>query len=339
MRLRTTSFLIALIAVVGFALPSVSFAASLTADQTNAVIGLLQAFGVDQATISQVRIALGDAVPVTGGGTPSVPSAPTVATTPRVLPVGNVYPASAIGYDLSFATTAYPVDRFGFAVVGVNGGKAFVPNPRLASQYSWAHFASAVAPTIYMNLNGPYGSSVAGNTAAPKDCTNAVVVSPTSFAQTVASRGTGAYPEPSTCAAYNYGYNAAKDAYLYAKSAGIRDTFWWLDIEEANSWSANPAVNDATIQGALDYLNSVGIKVGIYSVPYMWQDIAGVGFTPTETVNGSIFPVPTWFPIGIETQVGAINACVTKRSFIPGSPIWMLQYVLDHVAIDQNVAC
>ncbi len=223
---------------------------------------------------------------------------------------------------------------------GTQGGKAFVRNARFASEYSWARMASAAPPTLYVNLNAPYGSTVAGHTAAPKDCTNApsATVS-TGFTQTTASTGTSAYPEPSTCEAYNYGWNAAADAYAYAKSNSVYDTFWWLDIEEANSWSANPAVNDATIQGALDYLNGRGLKAGIYSVPYMWKEIAGDSFIPTERVNGAAFPVPTWFPIGINTQVGATNACATKTSFIKGSPIWILQYELDHTAIDQNIAC
>ena len=331
---------IAVAACITCGLPAVSSASSLTSAQASAIVGLLRAFSVDATTVAHVEALLGiDPAAGTASVATSLPvTAPVIA--PHTPPAGSTYPSSAIGYDLSFNTKAYPTIPFGFGVVGVEGGKAFVRNARFASEYSWARMASAAPPTLYVNLNAPYGSTVAGHTAAPKDCTNApsATVS-TGFTQTTASTGTNAYPEPSTCEAYNYGWNAAADAYAYAKSNSVYDTFWWLDIEEANSWSANPAVNDATIQGALDYLNGRGLKAGIYSVPYMWKEIAGDSFIPTERVNGAAFPVPTWFPIGINTQVGATNACATKTSFIKGSPIWILQYELDHTAIDQNIAC
>ncbi len=314
-------------------------AAALSGVQVSAVVALLQAFGVDAGTLARVEAALGSAPAAVAAAVSSDPPAAS-STPPHVPVVGSAYPASAVGYDLSFNTKNYPVMPFGFAVVGVTGGKAFAHNARLVSEYSWARLASSVIPTLYLNLNAPYGSTVAGHIATPKDCTNAAPAVPTAdFKQTTASMGTSAYPEPSACEAYNYGWNAAEDAYAYAQSSKVYDTFWWLDVEEANSWSANPAVNDATIQGALDYLNAQGVKAGIYSMGFMWKEIAGDTFVPTESVRGTAFPVPTWFPIGVNTQVGALNACNTKTSFISGSPIWILQYELDHTAVDQNVAC
>ncbi len=336
---RVRTYLISALIPVLLLAPSAVSAASLTSAQSGAIVGLLRAFGVDAAILTRVENLLGAAAVTAIPDATDPVTAPVPTKSTRVPVIGSAYPSSAIGYDLSFGTTAYPVDRFGFAVVGVNRGKAFVHNSRLTSEYDWAHFASAVAPTIYMNINGPYGSTVAGHLSTPKNCSHATSTPASDFTPTVASRGTEQYPEPSVCEAYNYGYNAAQDAYAYAQSSKVLDTFWWLDVEEANSWSANPAVNDAVIQGALDYLNKQGLKAGIYSVPYMWREIAGAGFTPTERVNGTAFPVPTWFPIGIATQVTATNACNTETSFIPGSPIWVLQYELDHTAIDQNIAC
>jgi hypothetical protein len=178
-----------------------------------------------------------------------------------------------------------------------------------------------------MNVNAPYGSTVLANIGTPKTCP-------------VRAAGSSATStEPTACEGYNYGYNAAKDAYAYATGAGVASSLWWLDIEEANSWSTDVAVNDATIQGAIDYLNTQGIRVGIYSMPYMWRDIAGEGFTPSQAINGNAVSIPTWLPVGIKTLVGAINSCVTKTSFIPGSPIWLIQYVANSTAIDQNIAC
>jgi hypothetical protein len=172
-----------------------------------------------------------------------------------------------------------------------------------------------------MNLNAPYGSKVAGNIGTPKTC-------PTNTSS-----------EPTVCEGYNFGFNAAQDAHAYAKSNGATSPIWWLDNEEANSWSPDVSVNDATIQGAIDYFNAQGIRVGVYSVGRMWRDIAGTGFVPTQTINGQAVSVPTWLPIGISDLVSAANACVTKTSFMPGSAIWLLQYEASSTAIDQLYAC
>lgn len=245
---------------------------------------------------------------------------------PAAVSAAGVYAPSALGFDISFNSRSYPYERFNFGIVGVSGGKAFKHNDRLASEYAWARAGTFTAPTVYMNLNAPYGSTVAGHVSSPKACPGT--------ATTTAVAG-----EPNECEGYNYGYNAAQDAVSYAKSMGVSSPIWWLDIEEANSWSATTTVNGATIQGAIDYLNAQGIQAGVYSMAYMWRDIAGKDFAPTQTINGKKVVIPTWLPIGIATQTKATNACVTRQSFIPGSPIWLIQYVANSTAVDQNLSC
>ena len=240
--------------------------------------------------------------------------------------IDSPYFSSTLGYDLSFNTLAYPAESFGFAVVGVTGGKAFVHNARIFSEYQWTKFAAKTAATLYMNLNAPYGSTVVANIITPKTCP------PRALGESATST------EPTACEGYNYGYNAAKDSYAYATGAGVASSLWWLDIEEANSWSATSTVNDATIQGAIDYLNSQNIRVGIYSVPNMWETIAGT-YVPTQLLGGITTPTPTWFPIGVTNLVGAINTCITISSFILGSPVWVVQYEANSTAVDQNIAC
>jgi hypothetical protein len=300
-----------------FLLPSVSLASTLMPSQIQAIVGLLQAFNVEQAVVNHVEQIL-KGVPTPAASPP--PSAPHVST------IGSLYIQSTLGYDLSYNTLAYPAESFGFAVVGVTGGKAFVHNTRISSEYQWTKFGSATAATLYMNLNAPYGSRVAANITTPKTCPPRVV-------------GSGATStEPTVCEGYNYGYNAAKDASAYATGAGVTSTLWWLDIEEANSWSNDLSVNDATIQGAIDYLNSQNIRVGVYSVPFMWKNIVGT-YVPTQTLGGSATSIPTWFPIGVTNLVGAINTCSTISSFILGSPVWIVQYEVNSTAVDQNIAC
>lgn len=237
--------------------------------------------------------------------------------------IGSPYPASNLGYDVSYATHAYPAVDFSFAIVGVSGGKAFTKNPRLISEYNWARFGSATAPTLYMNLNAPYGSTVAGHIGSPQSCL---------------PRASATTTEPTACEGYNYGYTAAVYAWSHAKSKGIESPLWWLDIELENSWSKDTAVNAATIQGAIDALNARSVRVGVYSMPFMWKKIAG-SFVPMQRLQGASVTTPLWLPVGIRTLVGAINTCVLGMSFISGSPIWLVQYVADGKAIDQNLAC
>ena len=336
-----------MLAMAFFAVPpSVSFAAALTPQQSSSLIAVVQSSpGTPASTFiplitafSNITIPQATSLIAVVQAAPGVPAAafvdlltsftvdtvavPPTPPAPHIPPIGSVYPPSNVGFDLSYNSRSYPSDGFSFGIVGVSGGKAFVHNDRLASEYAWTHFGT-VPPTVYMNLNAPYGSTVAGNIAAPKSCSARAATS----------------TEPTACEGYNYGYNAAKDAYNYAKSTNVSSKLWWLDIEEANSWSPDTAVNDATIQGAIDYLNTQGARAGIYSVAGMWRDIAGSGFAPTQTIGGQDVSIPTWMPIGISNLVTAINICTIGTSFVPGSPIWIVQYVADGAAVDQNVAC
>ncbi len=309
--------------------PSFASAAALSSAQVSAIVTLLEAFGANGETVANVRSALGGLV-ISSVGANSSSSLPADPPLFNPVPTDSLYLGGGIGYDISFNTKAYPVTPFGFAVIGVTRGRAFVENPRLASEFSWSHFSSTVRPTVYMNINAPYGSTVAGNIGSPRSCPGVTAAS----GAVAAANG-----EPSACEGYNYGYNAAKHAYAYAAQSNAASPLWWLDVEEANSWSEDIAVNDAAIQGAIDYLNAQGVHVGIYSVRYMWQNIAGADFAPTQTINGRKTPTPTWFPIGIASQVEAINACRTKASFIAGSPVWIIQYEASSTAVDQNIAC
>jgi hypothetical protein len=317
-------FILALTSVtfIALAIPSLASAASLSNAQASAIVGLLQAFGADQSIVLQVEQALGIA-PVTTTN-PTTTSTSTSTPPVHVAVVGNFYKSSNLGFDYSYNAPLFPPSNFGFGLVGVSGGKSFTKNPRINQEFTWAKFGAGAAPTLYMNLNAPYGSSVTGNVSSPETCTMTTV---------------GTTTDPTACAGYNYGYNAAAYAFSYAQTSGVSSTLWWLDIEEANSWSPDPSVNDAVIQGAIDYLNKQGIRVGIYSIPYMWNDIAGSTFVPTQKINGQSVSIPNWLPIGITNQIGATNACVTETGFITGSPLWLVQYETSSTAVDQNYSC
>ena len=117
------------------------------------------------------------------------------------------------------------------------------------------------------------------------------------------------------CQAYNYGWNAAEDAYNYALKQGAASSRWWLDIETANSWSAKTALNEQVIRGALAYFEKNGITAGIYSTQRMWTTIAG-SFRPLL--------VESW--VAQATQESASGYCKPSGPFGTG-PVALVQYV------------
>ena len=103
------------------------------------------------------------------------------------------------------------------------------------------------------------------------------------------------------CIAYNYGYNGARRAVLYANSQGVHAVNWWVDIENktlspttfsnfgANEfWSGSPRLNALTVQGAVDALRAAGVEVGIYSSSLQYSKIVG------RYVPRASGPLPLW---------------------------------------------
>jgi hypothetical protein len=214
----------------------------------------------------------------------------------------GTYPSAATGNDISFpqcGTSSYPSNTFG--IVGVGGGRAFTHNPCLAQEFTWAQGLSTRA-SLYMNLNAP--------------------------ADSTASNGmTGAYGHCSQknkrCQAKNYGYNAAQDAFNYATSQNVSSSLWWLDIETANFWASETSLNQATIKGAVRFLSSQGISVGVYSTQSMWSSITG-GYT-----NG----LPAW--VAIDTT-NPSDYCSSTYAFTGGA-VYLVQYSYND--FDTDYAC
>ncbi len=207
--------------------------------------------------------------------------------------LANVGPYTGLGYDISYpqcsgpiTTTSFPGNSF--AVIGVNHGRPYTTNECFADEF-------AKAPTmrsVYMNLAAPIGkSATADRTSVPKIC----------------QLGDRA------CKGYNYGFNAAKDAYA---TSGSQGGIWWLDIETTNSW-IGADVNRQTIQGAIDFFTtelystyaprSTTMQVGVYSSPSMWNSITG------SWKNG----LPVWY-------AGASGTTCSVPSFT-GGPVWLVQ--------------
>jgi len=265
------------------------------------------------------------------GSGPSTVFLPLVQSgAPAIPPV--VYAKGTVGYDISFpecgigipaiSTTGAP---YRFAIVGINDGRAFTPNPCLGAEYQLAT-SQGLQISFYQNLNAPIGSTAYKGQNGPKG---------------FCAPGDGA------CLSYNYGYNAAMDAFGYATTTtGRAGMVWWLDIETANSWEPNPAWNAQTIQGAIDFYQQANQLVGIYSIPSMWDQstplaergtmLAGNAPLLLPQIAGSGFRpgVPEW-TTGARSLSSAPQLCPTSP--FTSEPIWLAQE--PRASYDEDYAC
>ena len=248
---------------------------------------------------------------------------PSAEAAPRFAPVGSV------GHDVSYPQCGKALPTGGaFAVVGVNGGRNFVSNPCLASQYAWARTLQYPA-MVYVNSGNP-GPVSPNWPAAGTSEGGAVCLDGTAF--------------DDGCA-YIYGRRAAAAAMQIASAGGVdKDTTWWLDVETANSWDGDGAANAADLQGMYDYLRQNGVgQVGIYSTGLQWGQITGGYSTATADAYrqrwaphfSAQYPMhsgPNWVA-GVTASAAARNC---SQSFT-GGPTMLAQYIANNV--DHNIVC
>jgi hypothetical protein len=178
------------------------------------------------------------------------------------------------GYDISWPQCAgtYPSPQ-AFGIVGVNKGIVFTGNPCLQSEISWAGGAAA---QLYANTGNPgpaLSSHWPDGQTYPAECNP--------------SRSTLLFDRDTAACAYDYGYNAAADAYANAvlafgqlalAPATPAASTWWFDVETSNSWRSDVGLNVAALQGGIFYMSSVGVpnsRLGFYSTQYQWNQITG----------------------------------------------------------------
>jgi hypothetical protein len=212
-------------------------------------------------------------------------------------------PSPTSGYDISYPQCGSTLPSGGaFGIVGVNGGKAWSPNSCLSAEYSWARNRPS-PPAFYMNTANPGTLSTHWGMPGPRLC--AYPTDPASV-------------NDSGCA-YNYGWNAAADAFSRASQstspAAAAAAPWWADVEIANSWDGTTAANFADITGGLEFLRSKGIQAGVYSTRYQWGQIAGSSALPTT---------PNWVA-GASSLQQATAFCSSSYSFT-GGPVRLVQF-------------
>jgi hypothetical protein len=208
---------------------------------------------------------------------------------------GSAFPSGSYGYDISnFQAGNYPPNPHTVGIVQV-AGQSFGLNAYLSSEAQWA----GAGLNLYVYLT--YGTA-AGSGGEPA-CTS------------------GAYPYNGSPAACDYGFNAAVDAFVKAKTANVNTSVaWWLDVEKDPSWSTNLSANAALVQGAIDGLHAEGLNsVGIYASPGNWNGIVGSGYAPA---------VPYW---AASWGVSPADTCANVRAQfpsanLPSGPVQIVQY-------------
>jgi hypothetical protein len=126
-----------------------------------------------------------------------------------------------------------------------------------------------------------------------------------------------------------YGRRLVEDAIAREHAAGVSGTtVWWLDVETVNTWNGTTQENATVLDSMAARLQELGVRVGIYSTPTMWLEIAGT-WEPG---------LPVWYATGPGTQASAALAC--DRSFA-GSPTAIAQWVQPAAGglLDHNVIC
>lgn len=247
---------------------------------------------------------------------------------PAAVAASAAQPGS-VGHDVSHPQCTRSLPAGGaFGIVGVNGGRAFSPNPCLAEQYRWADDRPHSAG-VYLNTGNPGPQSQYWSKAGDRD---------------PALCGNGSASDPGC--AYNYGWKAAEHAMGAAVKAGVsKNRTWWLDVETANSWDGTGVANTADLQGAYDYLRSRGVReVGIYSTDFQWRTITG-GYHASSAASyrlawaGAFVPkyrmelAPLW-----QAGVQGIDVAQARCGIsFTGAPVRLAQFIAD--GLDHNLVC
>lgn len=212
----------------------------------------------------------------------------------------SVYPTGSLGVDIGYPNCSAKISSVAFGIVGVNNGLVYGHNSCAATE--GRHFSDL---SLYANTGLNASSSSQYYVQAQVGCNGDV-----------------------NCAAYNYGYNAGKDAVGYAASQGLTSSKWWLDVETMNTWNQDVVQNQQSLQGEYQaLLDSGATTVGVYSTTAQWQSLTG----------GWQNNWPSWGATTWTTAKQAQSYC-TGHQFT-GGPSLLMQYRSKQSKVDQDVAC
>ena len=231
----------------------------------------------EEAAGEQPRVPPGDGGPVLGGDI-SWPNCPTGLGIPQRRTLGLPMPLPSAEY----------------VVVGLTNGPGFYPNPCLADQVAWVRERGLLL-SAYAVLSYP-------------------------DAETLERFGDDGPFDGSTAlgSLRNIGYQQALYNIRSMRAAGLETPLVWLDVEPVAlfDWSADPVANAAVVEGSRRGYEDAGYRVGVYSTPYLWEQIVG------DLELG----VPEWRAAGPTSRAEALERCGEEWS-IQGGEAVMGQWV------------
>ena len=230
--------------------------------------------------------------------------------------------ATPVGNDVSYPQCGKTLPSGqAFAIVGVNGGKANNVNPCFTTEWAWAQTSTARTAQppaqLYVNTGNP------GDVLAQYQVTDWPT---SSVAADPYGTCTGVWTDDLACS-WEYGYErATADVNVVGSYSGT----WWLDIETANSWTADTAKNQATLEGMVYALTQGGNAVGIYSGSGAWSGLFG-----TVEASSPLYSLDEWRP-GARTLAKAEQNCALAP-LTGGGHVTIAQYVSAN--LDYDYAC
>lgn len=190
-----------------------------------------------------------------------------------------------------------------YAVIGLTNGPAFYPNPCLGQQVAYAR-AQHLWTSAY-----------------------AVVTYPTST-QLREYGDRGPFPATSLGRLRNTGYAQAGINVGWMQGAGLPSPYLWLDVEPVRPpapWSSDVQANRAVLDGAMRAYRDAGLRLGVYSTPYLWRSIVG----------DVRYGLPEWRAAGATSRERARAQCSAES--IQGGDAVMGQWT--NTEVDFNVLC
>ncbi len=238
---------------------------------------------------------------------------------------GGSASSTPVGNDISWPQcgSSYPSGQ-AFAIVGVNGGKANNFNPCFTSEWSWAQ-ASKGGTTqsvaqLYVNTGNP------GDVLAQYNVTDWPTSSNLADPYAACS---GTWTDSLGCS-WEYGYERAQADISFVGQYGVSASGnWWMDIETSNSWTSDPAKNQASLEGMVYALEQGGAAVGIYSSSGSWSSLFGV-----VKVGSSLYSLAEWRP-GAKTLTKAKSDC-SLAPFEGNGRVAITQYVSANLDYDYS---
>lgn len=197
-----------------------------------------------------------------------------------------------------------PLPSAEYVVVGLTNGPGFYPNPCLADQVAWVRERGLLI-SAYAVLSYPDRAALERfGDDGPFD------------------------GRTSLGALRNIGYQQALYNIRSMRAAGLDTPFVWLDVEPVAlfEWSADPVANAAVVEGSRRGYEDAGYRVGVYSTPYLWEQIVG------DLSLG----VPEWRAAGESGRAEALERCGPEWSIQGGEPV-MGQWLEDDR--DFNLTC